>query len=195
MIPAVRKYLSGRGGAFCSFGKMLRLRKQTKVEHSQKPRMRDPYNRLARLAPAIFIILFCCLAMASGKERMEDVASRLSCFCGTCPHLVVTDCGCSVADKIKEDVGKRLAAGETGDHIVADYVAKYGQTVLAAPPKAGFNLTAWLIPFLAFGIGGVVLVAYLVKQKRGAAETPKETPKIDEKDSEYVKKLEKELRQ
>ena len=152
-------------------------------------------KRLTRLTAAIGVILFCCLAMASGKERMEDVAGKLSCFCGTCPHLVVTDCGCSVADKIKEDVAKRLAAGETGDHIVADYIAKYGQTVLAAPPKSGFNLTAWLIPFLAFGIGGVFLVTYLIKQKRTEDGTQNESPKIDEKDSEYLKRLEKELRQ
>jgi cytochrome c-type biogenesis protein CcmH/NrfF len=132
--------------------------------------------------------------MASGKERMEDVAGRLSCFCGGCPHLVVTDCGCSVADKIKLDVKTRLDAGETGDHIVADYVAKYGQTVLAAPPKSGFNLTAWLIPFLAFGIGGGFLVTYLIKQRAGATKAP-ESPQIDEKDLEYVKRLEKELRQ
>jgi cytochrome c-type biogenesis protein CcmH len=156
--------------------------------------MRQTLKQLVRLT-GIFLILSCCLAMASSKERMEDVAGRLSCFCGGCPHLVVTDCGCSVADKIKEDVTKRLAAGETGDKIVADYVAKYGQTVLAAPPKAGFNLTAWLIPFLGFGIGGVFLITYLIKQRKGDAPGSQETPKIDEKDSEYVKRLEKELRQ
>jgi cytochrome c-type biogenesis protein CcmH/NrfF len=153
--------------------------------------------RLVRLAGAIGIILFCCFAMASDKERMEDVAGRLSCFCGGCPHLVVTDCGCSVADKIKADVAKRLAAGETGDQIVQSYVAKYGQTVLAAPPKSGFNLTAWLIPFLAFGIGGAFLVTFLIKQRKNPDAPPQNEPpaKPDEKDAQYLKRLEKELRQ
>jgi hypothetical protein len=35
----------GRGGAFCALCKMLRLSWfHTKVEHSQKTRMRDPYK-------------------------------------------------------------------------------------------------------------------------------------------------------
>jgi len=143
------------------------------------------------------MVLFCCFALAGGKPRMEDVAGRLSCFCGGCPHLVVTECGCSVADKIKADVAKRLAAGETEDQIIQSYVAQYGQTVLAAPPKSGFNLTAWLIPFLAFGIGGTVLVSYLIKQRKLpeiSAEGP-EPSKGDEKDAHYRKLLEKELQQ
>jgi cytochrome c-type biogenesis protein CcmH len=143
------------------------------------------------------MVLFCCFALAGGKPRMEDVASKLSCYCGGCPHLVVTDCGCSTADKIKADVAKRLAAGETEDQIIQSYVAQYGQTVLAAPPKSGFNLTAWLIPFLAFGIGGTVLVSYLIKQRRLPHNAPEEQqpPASDEKDSRYRKLLEKELQQ
>ena len=50
-----------------------------------------------------------------------------------------------------------LESGLTVDQIVQQQVEKYGETVLSAPTKNGFNLTAWVIPFGALMIGGVGL--------------------------------------
>ena len=47
-----------------------------------------------------------------------------------------------------------LESGLTVDQIVQQQVEKYGETVLSAPTKNGFNLTAWVIPFGALMIGG-----------------------------------------
>ena len=136
------------------------------------------------------------MVSAAAKTRWEDVAGKLACFCNTCPHLTVTDCTCSLADRIKTDIKQRLAKGETGDQIVKSYVAQYGDTVLAAPPKSGFNLTAWLIPFLAFGVGGTVLITFLRRQKRSSVETSTKSENTpDQADSYYREMLEKELQQ
>ncbi len=48
----------------------------------------------------------------------------------------------------------KLESGLTVDQIVKQYVDKYGETVLSAPTKSGFNLTAWITPFAALVIGG-----------------------------------------
>ena len=124
---------------------------------------------------------------------MEDVAGRLSCFCGTCPHLVVTACGCSTADKIKADIQQKIDAGMSEDQIVASYVAQYGQTVLSAPPKSGFNLTAWILPFLAFAVGGVFLLSFLKRQRIAEPLVPTELPSSDPIQDKYRKQLAKEL--
>ena len=50
-----------------------------------------------------------------------------------------------------------LESGLTVDQIVRQQVEKYGETILSAPSKKGFNLTAWVIPFGAIMIGGVGL--------------------------------------
>ncbi|MCI0413567.1 cytochrome c-type biogenesis protein CcmH [bacterium] len=125
---------------------------------------------------------------------MENVASKLSCYCGTCPHLVVSACGCSVADQIKIDIQKMIDSGQSEDQILQSYIAKYGQTVLAAPPKSGFNLTAWAIPFFAFFLGGALLFTYLKKQRTlpsSAAENASNY--VEDDDSHYRDLLKKEL--
>ncbi len=131
--------------------------------------------------------------MAATKPKMEEVASRLSCYCGTCPHLVVTQCGCGTAEQIKVAVQKMIDSGMSSDQIVQWYVNKYGQTVLAAPPKSGFNLTAWLLPFLGFLFGSVLLVVYLKKQK--VENAPKQPEAVQETTGRYRAELERELEQ
>ena len=148
--------------------------------------------------PALLLgLLLCCsYALADAKSQMNAIASKLACFCNTCPHLAVSDCTCSLADKIRDDIAKRLSSGQTEDQIIKSYVAQYGQTVLSAPPKSGFNLTAWIIPFLAFGIGGAVLVTFLRKQRHSKSESSEKSDSTtDQADSYYREMLEKELQQ
>lgn len=116
---------------------------------------------------AIFLIIGAQFAFAADPKDVDRVASKLSCFCGTCPHLVVTQCGCSSADKIKTEVASMLDKGMSDKQIVQSFVDRYGNTVLSAPPRSGFNLTAYMIPFAAFLLGGTVLVAFLKHQKNG----------------------------
>jgi cytochrome c-type biogenesis protein CcmH len=142
-----------------------------------------------------FILVLTGNAMSDGKPQMEDIAGKLACYCGTCPHLVVTRCGCSVADQIMAEIQTMIDAGQSEDQIVQGYVAKYGQTVLAAPTKSGFNLSAWAIPFIAFFIGGAVLFSYLKKQ-RNAPElmtTSEDEKAFDDRESHYRDILKKEL--
>jgi cytochrome c-type biogenesis protein CcmH len=126
---------------------------------------------------------------------VDDVAGKLSCYCGNCPHLVVNRCGCSIADQIKGDIKKMIDQGMTEDQIIKSYVAQYGETVLAAPPKKGFQLTAWAIPFVAFIVGGLVLIAFLKRQQEKSQEIPPTTPEPTEqaKDEHYRKLLNDEL--
>jgi cytochrome c-type biogenesis protein CcmH len=138
--------------------------------------------------------------LAADPPTVDQVAGRLSCYCGTCPHLVVSQCGCSTADQIKADIKKMIAQGMTEDQIVQSYVAQYGDTVLAAPPGSGFNLAAWAAPFLAFVVGGFVLFTYLKKQQKPPDQgksrgKPEQAPNSGEPPAEdhYRKVLAEEL--
>jgi len=156
------------------------------------------FSSPARVLLPLWLALFSIFAQAGDKKlRMEEVASKLSCYCGTCPHLVVTECGCSTADQIKVDIQKMIDSGMSEDEIIQSYVAQYGQTVLSAPPKSGFNLTVWVLPFLAFIAGGAVLVTFLKRQQVPAREQANEeetvAKKAEEQDEYYRKLLKKEL--
>jgi cytochrome c-type biogenesis protein CcmH len=51
----------------------------------------------------------------------------------------------------------RIAAGDTKSEIKDKLVDQFGESVLAAPPKSGFNLLAWVLP-----LAGIVLAAGVV---------------------------------
>ena len=54
--------------------------------------------------------------------------------------------------------------GMTGQEIVDAFVAQYGETVLMAPKKTGFNLTAYLLPGFAITAVGALIAWRLVRR-------------------------------
>jgi cytochrome c-type biogenesis protein CcmH len=90
------------------------------------------------------------------------------------------------------DLGKQIDQGKSDDAIIAYFIEKYGNTVLAAPPASGFNLTAWLMPFVALAIGMLVAI-YFVRRFRaqwgGAVTTNADLAKYQNKVEEELKKF------
>jgi cytochrome c-type biogenesis protein CcmH/NrfF len=60
-------------------------------------------------------------------------------------------------------VDARLAKGETQEQIIQDFVNQYGAIVYVEPPKRGFGLVAWVMPFF-YAILGIALVAFIIKK-------------------------------
>ena len=102
-------------------------------------------------------------------------------------------------DEMRSAVSLSIKQGKSADEIVNAFVLKYGEEVLAAPTKKGFNLTAWITPFLAILLGGItlffILKAWVLKgvaPKPAPAPTPVVTP---ENDQSYRHRVEEELKQ
>ncbi|PWT93660.1 MAG: hypothetical protein C5B54_01510 [Acidobacteria bacterium] len=166
------------------------------MKSTQAPKARNRFLfSVYSVLPCLVLFLYASFLLAADKPNVDDVTNKLSCYCGGCPHLPVNICGCPEAGKIKADVAHKLEAGMTEKQIIDGYVAQYGQTILSMPPSHGFNLTAWVIPFLGFAIGGVVLVTFL-KRQRNAGPTEDSTPEENQSSAEdeyYRQKLLKEL--
>ncbi|MFV2008185.1 MAG: cytochrome c-type biogenesis protein CcmH [Longimicrobiales bacterium] len=95
----------------------------------------------------------------TGKELdalTEQVASELR--CPVCRSLSVRDSQAPLAREVEGVIRERLAAGESPEEVRAYFVSKYGEWILLAPPKRGFTLLVWVLPFLALGLGGAFLV-------------------------------------
>jgi len=106
-------------------------------------------------------------ANANAKMTKTEVEERLTCQCGcgltvaTCNHLQ-----CSFAVPARKDIEESLARGETGEHIIARYVEKYGEKILSSPTTRGFNLLAWIGPYFAVFAAGLFVV---IKVRRSVA--------------------------
>ncbi|MBI4455299.1 MAG: cytochrome c biogenesis protein CcsA [Acidobacteria bacterium] len=104
----------------------------------------------ARVALGGLAIAFSVLSNwgTAAPPSVRDITSQLVCQCG-CGNMIVANCDCSNAQTIKNDVAGLIRRGQDRNQILTSYVSRYGQSVLAAPPKKGFNLLAWLFPFVA----------------------------------------------
>ena len=110
-----------------------------------------------KIISVFFIVLFVaiiCSSLANAGAVLSDLENQLMCKCDDKCGKVLINCTCSTADKNRKKFAKMLESGLTVDQIVQQQVEKYGETVLSAPTKSGFNLTAWVIPFGALMIGG-----------------------------------------
>lgn len=109
------------------------------------------------------------LAVAQ-SDALRELKGKLICQCGC--NLVLASCQdmmeCAAAAEMVQEISEKLAAGVSSNEIVQGFVTRYGKPVLAAPTTQGFDLAAWVTPFLAV-IGGLVVLYFVLCQfvKRG----------------------------
>ena len=82
--------------------------------------------------------------------------------CGTALNLSFSP----QADRERAFIRHEIAQGKTEDEIIDDLVAQYGTSVLAEPPKSGFDLTAWLVPGIAIIIAAIAIAFGLRRWRR-----------------------------
>lgn len=143
--------------------------------------MKSPRRKLLALALALTIAgaigpaLFAQAPPAPNEDAFRRISDKLICQCGcnygltNCPHLQ-----CPSAPVLRAKIREKLAAGQSEPLILEAMVAEFGPAILAAPPAEGFNLTAWVMPFvaLALGLGLVYFVArrWLARRKPAAPD-------------------------
>lgn len=82
--------------------------------------------------------------------------------------------GCHYATPKREQIAKMLGEGKNEEQIVNAAVKQEGLQALVTPPAEGFNVLAWLMPFIMIGLG-LVVIGFFIKRmsaKRAAAGTP-----------------------
>ena len=111
-------------------------------------------------------------ATASMTDAQRDeLEHQIHCQCGcnldvyTCR---TTDFACSVSPAMHADVMGLVSGGHTAQEILAAFKAVYGEKVLMAPGKSGFNLVGYTMPFVALGAGGVIVTALIRRWKSRA---------------------------
>jgi cytochrome c-type biogenesis protein CcmH/NrfF len=143
----------------------------------------------------LFLIVFVAtapFALAADRRHVQDLGQKFVCVCGTCNQML-TACnhfGCPSSGPMIAEIAAELDEGQTDQSIVSHFAEKYGLTVLSSPPAAGFNLTAWIAPFLALAVGGL-LVIYFIRQFRSKWRA---VPVADVDVAKYQQKVEEELK-
>src|SRR4051812_26636957 len=124
------------------------------------------------------------------QAQRDDLEHQIHCQCGcnldvyTCR---TTDFACSVSPAMHADVMGLVSGGHTAQEILAAFKAVYGEKVLMAPVKSGFNLVGYTMPFVALGTGAVVATALLKRWKsRAPAAVPNVPRSVDATEGELA---------
>jgi len=90
-----------------------------------------------------------------------------------------------------------LDAGKSEAEILTAFEQEYGTTVLAAPEAQGFDLIAWIMPFVALAVGSLI-VTVVFRRLRAPGSGPSEAgeqvadhPPVADR---FKKQIEEELR-
>jgi cytochrome c-type biogenesis protein CcmH/NrfF len=134
----------------------------------------------ARWAVALLLLsslLLMGAANDTGGKRFDRLGHMLMCQCG-CGQVMI-ECnhvGCPSSEKMRKELKAAMDRGESDQQILAGFVAEYGPTVLSAPTHSGFNRIAWIMPYVIFAGGLIVVGLVVLVWKRRAAALPATTP-------------------
>jgi cytochrome c-type biogenesis protein CcmH len=108
----------------------------------------------------LVLVALVCLAVAPAAVASEAHPTRAELeaelICPTCQQTL-DQSDAPIARRMKRFIAARIAAGDTKSEIKAALVEQFGERVLAAPPKTGFNLLAWVLPPVAISAAAAVL--------------------------------------
>jgi cytochrome c-type biogenesis protein CcmH len=125
---------------------------------------------VAALAAAL--LLAAAALAATPQTTLPDVEDEVMCpICGTLLQLADSP----QAQRERAFVRRQIAAGKSKAEIKDALVAQYGPAVLALPGGSGFDLTAYLVPAIAFVVAALGL-ALGVRRWRRAARTAGPAP-------------------
>jgi len=116
------------------------------------------------------------------KEQSDALEHQIGCACPCTLDVFTcrtTDFSCSISPAMHRDVIGLVEGGYSADEIIAAFVDTYGEKVLLAPKREGFNWAGYLVPFAALGTGAVVVGALIRRWGARAAAAPAAAPLDD----------------
>ena len=151
---------------------------------------------MRRLAVVLAVVLSLGAAGTASASEQHPTLAELEneVICPTC-HTLLALSSSAIAERMRSFIARRIAAGDTKGEIKAKLVDEFGEGVLAAPPKKGFNLLVWLLPF-----GGALVAAVVVGLLARRWVTTRAAADLDERagvsaplDPELERRLDEEL--
>jgi cytochrome c-type biogenesis protein CcmH len=112
----------------------------------------------------VLALLFAALLLAAPATASEahptlgELEDQL--MCPICAGETLAQSDSPAAQQIKGYITRRIAAGATRSQIKDELVKEWGQRILAAPPRHGFDLLAWALPLIGV-VGGAGIMGLL----------------------------------
>lgn len=143
-------------------------------------------RRLVLAAVVALAVVPAALA-SEARPTLADLEDEI--MCPVCPGETLEQSSSPAAQQVERLIAVRIQAGDSKQEIKDRLVVQYGPKILAAPPKEGFDLLAWVLP-LAGAAGAALVLAFAAwRWSRGRDTLPPEAPL----DPELERRVDREL--
>jgi cytochrome c-type biogenesis protein CcmH len=121
---------------------------------------------LKRLLPGLALVAVIVTALVIGTSdrgprspEARATAIEADLRCPVCQGLSIADSHTQIADAFKDEIRRRVDAGESAAQIKASFVSRYGEWILLRPESSGAGATVWALPVVALVLaaGGLAL--------------------------------------
>lgn len=133
----------------------------------------------------------------SGGELIYDVAEAQSIdrmiMCPVCPAESIDQAQVPIARQMRQVIREMLAQGATRQEILDFFAQRYGQEILASPPKSGINLVAWIFPLVVVALALVAGLLVIRSMSAPQGTTPPPSPGTDDELAPYLAMVDQEL--
>jgi cytochrome c-type biogenesis protein CcmH len=132
------------------------------------------------------------LIIPVAAQEKEEIARRIEgeLMAPCCWAEPVSQHLSPIAEEMRREIRAMLAAGKSEQEILDLYVARYGERILTTPPARGFNLLAYIMPWV-LAVTGVVAVVVVLKRWLALRPAESATPAVDDC---YADRIDRELR-
>lgn len=97
------------------------------------------------------------------QQRYQQLLEELRCL--VCQNQTLADSHADLAQDLRNEVYKMVAAGQTNDNIIEFLVSRYGDFVLYRPPLKWTTILLWFGPFALLLYGLVSVYRFVRKSK------------------------------
>ena len=143
--------------------------------------MKYPHNRTFRLGGTVLFLSLLAPLLPVAAQTIAStpvpgdpnestfyrISNHVMCQCGGCTNSAGTcnHVDCASATYIRNTIHRSLSEGKSEQTILASFVEQYGPRILPEPPREGFSLLGWIMPFAALLLGGGAVTYVLLRWK------------------------------
>lgn len=147
-------------------------------------------------ATLLLVLLMALLVPLVARADATDDAVRriaLQLNCPVCEGQSVADSNSGLAADMRSVIRARVEAGASDQQILNEFVASYGDSILADPPKRGISLGVWVGPVLGLIVGAALVFGLLRAWSRRRANVQPALlavdPDVDDEFARYRQEL------
>jgi cytochrome c-type biogenesis protein CcmH len=124
-----------------------------------------PWLALA-LVVAVGIVVLVVRSRPDNSPAARAARLEQQLACPVCEGQSVADSNSPQSRAIRDDIPRRIAAGESDAEIRQYYVSRYTERILETPSNSGIGIIAWGLPALAVILGALSIVVAVRRWSR-----------------------------